>query len=705
MQHGCGLLRCLLRLWAWSYRRLVQHAAFRRMFLQGLDSRKILQGIMPDTIRQQWQCQSTPAAATATAPSTAATTLPTAAAAAAAMPSVALLPLPSSISHSIAIVPLLSSSSSSSGGSSVANAGSAAVGVGASVGVDVDVEDDDAFLPPGSESTFSSRLAHMSYTMYRARQVLRLGRWLYDIPDVRDSALELWYGVTEHKSAEEQEAEEEWEEHERVHVVRSSTSRRASFDANAHTNNNPIVRDGRGTFTFPLSARTPQPSSTHVQTLALSSASTPHSRSGSGPGSGAGSTDALASLRSTAAATPPPLPPTTVAAESSAVMAAIPSDNAAAASSASSSAADDAGASKEAEDEEEKEAEEEEADDEEAMTMLEYTVGVIDLTNSVMGLLIDAADDAEFLSSLGALPPRVGELSGTLSSYLWLVSGGIDVAMCAWKLWEYRAEMRDTIEQHKLALLEQQRAAQQQQQQQQAQITSAAAAAAAAAAMCSSCCCMLHHAPSGMLSAVHGVSCWCSPASSPSMPDLLLATSSSSPPSSASASTLSLAPASSSCPSPSSSATATAAAVAASTAVATVAPLTSSSVVAAPAPPAQPQLPAPAPAPVLAPLSLCSGSCDVDCVHIESLRFFRYIGELGLSVCGVLELRGVRLGDPRLEALMEASGLLSALATFLKRAATHARSKSVVQRAESNIFNMQQQQTRDEAATQAALYS
>lgn len=99
-----------------------------------------------------------------------------------------------SASHAIAIVPLLPVAS-----------------VAASVGGDTALDDADVCLPPTRDSSLLARLAHVSYTMYRARQVLRLGRWLYDIPDVRDSALELWRGHGEEKTMEEQEAEEEWE--------------------------------------------------------------------------------------------------------------------------------------------------------------------------------------------------------------------------------------------------------------------------------------------------------------------------------------------------------------------------------------------------------------------------------------------------------------------------------------------------------------
>lgn len=177
MQHGCGLLRCLLQLWEWAYRRLVQYAAFRRMFLRGADVK---------------------------------TLLPAAPAAKAVLPTVvAPSPATGPASHSIAIVSLLPASTG--GASEIAD--SAAVAPSAATAAAAAVEDDlDVFAPPSDASSLSTRLAHVSYTMYRARQVLRLGRWLYDIPDVRDSALELWYGVSmEEKSAETQEAEEEWE--------------------------------------------------------------------------------------------------------------------------------------------------------------------------------------------------------------------------------------------------------------------------------------------------------------------------------------------------------------------------------------------------------------------------------------------------------------------------------------------------------------
>ena len=255
---------------------------------------------------------------------------------------------------------------------------------------------------------------------------------------------------------------------------------------------------------------------------------------------------------------------------------------------------------------------------------------MIDFTNSLMGLLIDASDDLDFISSVGLLPERVGEIAGQVSSYLWLLSGGVDVAMCCWKLHEYRCEMRETlkekIEEWKQTQQKQQQLQQQQPQQQQQQVQQDVAV-------------HLHN-----VCAVHPVPSWCAATPTPSSHLTL-------PPLPASTSRL--------------------ASAASSTA--------SSSPGASPAAPVS--------------LSLCSSSCDVDCVHIESLRLFRYVGELGLSLCGLVELRGGLRGDGvadlRLEAVMEASGLLSGLATFAKRGATHARSKSVVQRAESNANMMQ----------------
>jgi hypothetical protein len=73
-------------------------------------------------------------------------------------------------------------------------------------------------------------------------------------------------------------------------------------------------------------------------------------------------------------------------------------------------------------------------------------------------------------------------------------------------------------------------------------------------------------------------------------------------------------------------------------------------------------------------LSVCTTLCDVDCHHIESIRFYRYLGELGLSACGVLELLGVC--DIRVSGVLEIAGLCSGLATLIVRAATHARRQS-----------------------------
>jgi len=242
---------------------------------------------------------------------------------------------------------------------------------------------------------------------------------------------------------------------------------------------------------------------------------------------------------------------------------------------------------------------------------------VVDLCNSLMGLLIDASDDVEFISSLGLLPERAADVAGQVASYLWLLSGGVDVAMCVWKLYEYRCEMREQLVEKRAALVALQAQAQQQSKQLDALrlhsiepvvVPDFAAGVPAAAAGWVTQPCRLHARDSA----------------SDSDPDASL------------------------------------------------------------------QLVAHRPAPVGAalPLSLCTQSCDVDCVHIESIRLFRYVGELGLSVCGMLELLGRGEGDPRLEAVMEVSGLVSGIATFVKRGATHARSKSVVQRAES-IGNLQ----------------
>lgn len=162
VQHGSGVLRCLLRLWAHIYARLAQQAAFRRVFTRVAEGKPLLPFLPPIGVLRPIMNAAASTAASIADPSA---------------------------SHSIAIMPLLSPS---------------VVG-------DTALDDAEVCLPPTGASSLLARLAHVSYTMYRARQVLRLGRWIYDIPDVRDSALELWRGHGEEKSMEEQEAEEEWE--------------------------------------------------------------------------------------------------------------------------------------------------------------------------------------------------------------------------------------------------------------------------------------------------------------------------------------------------------------------------------------------------------------------------------------------------------------------------------------------------------------
>lgn len=281
-------------------------------------------------------------------------------------------------------------------------------------------------------------------------------------------------------------------------------------------------------------------------------------------------------------------------------------------------------------------AEEEEEEEEESVSLAEWTLGVVDLCNSLMGLIIDASDDVEFVSSLGLLPEWTADLAGRVASSLWLVSGVVDVAMCVWKLHEYRSEMRQQLEDRRRALVALQAQAQAQVQQGKQldaplvfpePVVPDFATASAAADV---------DVPAGGL----GAAGWAS------SPCRLHARNSD------------------------------AACDLDANADASLVPQRSGPVVGGGGGGAA------------APLSLCTQSCDVDCVHIESIRLFRYVGELGLSVCGMLELLGRGEGDPRLEAVMEVSGLVSGIATFVKRGATHARSKSVVQRAESN-GNMQ----------------
>lgn len=251
---------------------------------------------------------------------------------------------------------------------------------------------------------------------------------------------------------------------------------------------------------------------------------------------------------------------------------------------------DDEDDSDEHDDDEDGEEEEEDDEDEDtSMSVLEWTVGAVDLANSLMGLIIDASDDVDFLSSLGLLPEWVGDTAGTVSSYLWLVSGAIDVAMCCYKLREYRLEMEETIREQADELRRRER---KRIKQLAAQGLIMQPSTDSAAAKVDSSYCALHCCEEALDSL----------AGSLPPPRRLNATVS---------------------------------------------------------------------APDCA-VSLCTSECDVDCFHIEWLRLFRYIGEMGLSVCGVLDLWDVR--SPALEALLEASGVVSGIATLVKRGATHARS-------------------------------
>jgi len=666
VQHVCGVLRCLLRFWAFAHRQMMQHPGLRR-WIGGMGGGALLPA---------------PVATAATVAAPIGLIKPVAA------------PSSSDVAPSIAILPLLGPPAPLPPPSIPNLLGRAAphsmppsavlpLVVPPSAADPLSVEDADAYQPPTVDSSCSARLAHLSYTMYRARQVLRLGRWVYDLPDVRDSALELWLGTKEEKSREDQEAEEEWEEHERVHVARSS--RRASLEASGAggavlknlmpssasasallTTRGPS--DSRGTFTVPSSRNlgpltgTPTSAasgatwgaagaaaaspglrirrrSASVGVLPALAATVAATFSPSTSAVSSSSSSSSASRRHQRRATASPfqgnladtvtagsrVPPQGSRAAAAASAAVTTTDNELArvdpaahtaaatdddsaddadaddeADDATSAAADDEddGEDDEGEDEEDEDAEDEDADWETVpMTWFEWTIGAIDLANSLMGLFIDVSDDVEFLASMGLFgrrSPGAADVAGTVSSYLWLLSGGVDVAMCCWKLHEYRAEMRHAIEQMKEAVEDKEKAA--------------AAAAAAAEAM-------RNDADAGLQ-----------------------------------------------LPSPSSSS---------STALVPVTP----SPVPSPAPSASSALVSSRPS-----LSLCTSACDMDCVHIESLRLFRYVGELGLSVCGVLELRGIGEDSLGLEAFMEVTGLLSALATFVKRGATHARSRKVEER-------------------------
>jgi hypothetical protein len=527
-----------------------------------------------------------------------------------------------------------------------------------------DLEPAESWVPPSSETSSTSSLSHrldyISHTMYRSRQVLRLGRWLYDIPDVRESARELWYGhgAEEEKSMEQQESEEEWEEHERLPVVRAF-GRRSSFEAgglaklmphintvgglsvagspiaspfglggSAYSSNSllsssssatpvalltPGLRDqvGRGTFLFPLAAKSAAQGSESAER-------------GQQQQSSSINTSVVVSDRKRARSS---------------------SLSDLASSDAEASAREEWRTSNAEEANEAAEATEEpavEEEDDEGMTLLEWTVGVIDLTNSLMGLIIDASDDVEFIASLGVLPTRVGEVAGQISSYLWLVSGAIDVAMCGYKLRAYRREMREAIVEQ-LGLLREKEAARVDRLLEEASGSTELSPPVASSSSSSS--------QAGVLAASHGITLTPVPRSSSLSSPRHISTSTS----------------------PGSSVALSAASgpysmYSSTTAAAVTVDETAKLLLARPK-----CLPASAAAGPQ--LTLCTAECDVDCFHIEYLRFFRYLGELGLSLCGVLIDEDIK--DHPLQAVLEASGLFSGVATFIKRGATHARSKKL----------------------------
>lgn len=188
VQHSCGLLQSIIEFARWIFKRLARFAAFRMMFGR---FRRGAAGDMAAAAATAAAVGGSPAGATPTALNAlvSATTVVLA-------PGASPVLLPSA-------TPL------------------------------------DAWIPPyevecAPADPVSHLLKHLAYTMYRARQVLRFGRWIYDIPDVRDSALELWYGHIEDKSMDEQEEEENWESGNETHTWSQRADASLPFTTHAH---------------------------------------------------------------------------------------------------------------------------------------------------------------------------------------------------------------------------------------------------------------------------------------------------------------------------------------------------------------------------------------------------------------------------------------------------------------------------------------
>jgi len=639
IQHFCGVLRCVIHLWRWVHARMMAHERLRRfLFGPHTPAERLLQAAkhMP--------------AVMAVAPIASKAGVAPFDASSPALPLQLPLPLPVLTDGNV-------------DGSSVDAARAAA----AKLAVLPMISQDDAFQPPSLSSPLSTRLAHISYTMYRARQVLRLGRWLYDIPDVRDSAIELFYGTTrEEKSKEEQEEAEEWEEHERVYVVRS---RRASLDwqqlragLTGATNVGMPTKDARGTFTFPINTRL---NATSLASTRLSSSSQHPARRSLPPRS-----KSMTELR------------TLEFERRFSTASTICGSSRCGSGASSTTSVDDASETSEDsdtsqrirraamvhsedddddDDEEESDSDDDDEDDEadESMTLFEWSIGVIDLSNSLMGLILDACDDIDFISSLGFLPERVGDVAGRVSSFLWCISSVIDVGMCMWKMHVYKQEMQEAWEEKReewrLRIKDGDTRRKHLMQLQQVDLSHEFDPNS------------IHDSPS---SPPTHPAAWAHMQGGASKPEQRCAR----------------------------CANLTHAVIMQESPIDhTSSASVYSSIIPASTPSGQQQLLLSSTSvPHSAPLSLCTADCDLDCFHIEYLRFYRYLCELLLCIVGFID-DAHHVQDMRLECVREAAGLCSGLATLIKKGATHARSKAYMEKEQAKEARIKAQQIEQEA--------
>lgn len=255
---------------------------------------------------------------------------------------------------------------------------------------------------------------------------------------------------------------------------------------------------------------------------------------------------------------------------------------------------------------------EEEEDNE--RSWLDWLLSVIDLGNCCLGLIIDAADDVEFLASMGILPAVLEQPASRTSAVLWVASSFVDVTMCVYYMAEYVGEQR-TLRARLIAEYTKELEREEM---------------------------------------------------SRSLPvDEHAADPSKSPPIDAQSLSLPIEPLlASSCPPPWTDRDSL-----------TPSPVCTLSARSSPihnvaVPIATTQLSHSLSLPAAPRISLCTPDCELDCVHIESLCLVRYVGELGLSLCTLAQMH-----DRHCAPVLAISGALSAIGTLMKRAATHARYK------------------------------